>query len=102
MALFAGVCADCGQQTDGDLTEAEAVDCRRGIGRHMRPPSERTTPHLALKYNDFSAGYYYSVLVDRHRLMDHVLRLIIGLDLLHPSDRKLVQARFGDVERRHF
>jgi hypothetical protein len=49
MALFAVVCADRGQQTDGDLTEAEAVDCRRGIGRHMPPPSERTTPTLGIE-----------------------------------------------------
>src|SRR5262245_123405 len=71
----------------------------------MRPPSERTTPTLGVEISGFfppvTLKSYYSVLVDRYRQIGDVLHLIIGLDLLDPADRKLVPARFGDVERRH-
>ena len=65
---------------------------------------ERTTPTFGLEISGFFAAVtlesYYSVLVDRHRQIGDVLHLIVGLDLLHPPDRKLVPVRFGDVERR--
>jgi hypothetical protein len=67
----------------------------------MRPPSERTTPTFGAEISGFfppaTPKSYYSVLVDRHRQVGDVLHLIIGLDLLHPADRKLVARGMGDA-----